>query len=367
MAAVDLHPDIIQAIRGLAHTRLGRKFDRFSRRRYGISGKRLAAKQTAGESGGRMGAVSPAGARGATQFMPATRQEMIRRFGIDPWRSPKEAEAALMRYDLEHGVGGYNPGMPTYTKYVLGTKISPGNFRALQGGGTAGGGTPGFTVPGPTSHSVTLGTKTIPGQSFAPERQALKDQLLLGRGGLTMKKLLAYKEQLNSLKDVPAQTQLGDLKVTAHGGGQVAVPGSPAAGNRQPANASHTLNQMFRIAQDVDKLNNQGKVPYAWGGGHGAAPAKAGTPVDCSGFVSQILGVSPRTSGQFAASWGLPGRGKWVTVYANPEHVLVAMRDPRTRKVRWFATSRSNPGGGAGEIAKPDAAYLARFTKRHPG
>ena len=124
---------------------------------------------------------------------------------------------------------------------------------------------------------------------------------------------------------------------------------------------------MFRIAGDVDKLNKQGKVPYAWGGGHGSKPAKVGEPVDCSGFVSQILGVAPRVSGDFQTSWGKPGRGKWVTVYANQEHVLIAMKDPRTRKVRWFATSRSNPGGGAGEIAKPPAAYLARFTARHPG
>jgi hypothetical protein len=73
-----------------------------------------------------------------------------------------------------------------------------------------------------------------------------------------------------------------------------------------------------------------------------------------------ILGVSPRVSGQYASSFGKPGRGKVVTVYANSGHVLINI------KGRWFATSRSNPGGGAGEIPRPSAAYLSAFTVRHP-
>lgn len=145
-------------------------------------------------------------------------------------------------------------------------------------------------------------------------------------------------------------------------------PGSPddGSGGALP-HTNHALNEMLRIATDVDSLNNKGKVPYLWGGGHGSTPAPVGSAVDCSGFVSQILGVAPRVSGDFATSWGKPGKGKWVTVYANSEHVLMSMRDPRTNKVRWFGTSRSNPGGGAGEIDQPSKEYLARFARRHPG
>jgi hypothetical protein len=55
-----------------------------------------------------------------------------------------------------------------------------------------------------------------------------------------------------------------------------------------------------------------------------------------------------------------------VTVYANSGHVLMSIVDPQSGKKRWFATSHSNPGGGAGEIAQPTPGYLSRFTARHP-
>ena len=100
-------------------------------------------------------------------------------------------------------------------------------------------------------------------------------------------------------------------------------------------------------------------MPYQWGGGHGAAPAPIGAHVDCSGYVSQILGVTPRTSGGFM-SFGKAGAGKEVTIYANQEHVFVQIGD------RFFSTSHSNPGGGPGEVPRPGADYMARFVKRHP-
>jgi len=113
--------------------------------------------------------------------------------------------------------------------------------------------------------------------------------------------------------------------------------------------------EMLSVATKVDKLH----LPYLWGGGHGAEPAAVGTRVDCSGYVSQILGVKPRTSGGFM-SFGKAGAGKEVTLYANQEHILIQIGD------RFFATSSSNPGGGPGEIPRPGAAYLSRFVKRHP-
>jgi hypothetical protein len=226
MANVDLHPDVVRAIRDLANTSLGRKFDAYSRKRYGVSGGALAAKQTAGEFGGRSvrtgrGVVSSAGARGPGQFIPSTRQEMIKRFGIDPWRSDKEAIQALMRYDLEHGVGGYNPGMPTYTNYVLGQKVNQADLRAIRGGSSAASGT--MSLPGPSSTDVRLGTKTIPGQSFAGDRKQAAEQLLLG-GNFSLSNLLNYKRTLNSLQDVPAQTVPGDITVHQHQGQDVTVP-----------------------------------------------------------------------------------------------------------------------------------------------
>lgn len=201
--------------------------------------------------------------------------------------------------------------------------------------------------------------KTISGTDNSPARQQLLQTYVSQRGKPGALAELGFG--LQGAQDTPSrrvQTSAG----TYLNSGPSAAPTAGAL-----PNTSHSLDEMFRIAGDVDKLNNKGKVPYAWGGGHGASPAAVGTPVDCSGFVSQILGVAPRVSGNFASSWGKPGAGKWVTVYANSHHVFISMRDPQTNKMRWFGTSRSNPGGGAGEIDAPSQAYLASFTKRHPG
>ena len=59
--------------------------------------------------------------------------------------------------------------------------------------------------------------------------------------------------------------------------------------------------------------------PYHWGGGHRSF---TDTGYDCSGSVSYVLHAagllaSPMTSGGFASSWGLPGKGRWITVYGN--------------------------------------------------
>ena len=103
------------------------------------------------------------------------------------------------------------------------------------------------------------------------------------------------------------------------------------------------------------------QFPYLWGGGHQATPAPFG-PMDCSGAVSYVLqhggvNIPTMTSGSMMGI-GQPGAGK-VTVYANQGHVLMRIGN------RFFGTSGSNPGGGAGWIdPAPDAGYLSGFAVR---
>lgn len=105
--------------------RYGPLVNAYARRRYGISGQQLLAKLTSGESGFNMGAVSSAGARGGTQFMPATRADYIRKFGIDPWKNPDQAEHATALYlrGAKGDLQAYNPGDPGYTSYILGQQV----------------------------------------------------------------------------------------------------------------------------------------------------------------------------------------------------------------------------------------------------
>ena len=60
------------------------------------------------------------------------------------------------------------------------------------------------------------------------------------------------------------------------------------------------------------------RTPYLWGGGHGKW---LDTGYDCSGSVSFALAAAGLLDGPLASgplmSWGEPGPGKWVTIYAN--------------------------------------------------
>src|SRR4051812_20217095 len=95
---------------------------------YGISGAALLAKLVSGESSDNPDAVSSAGARGRAQFMPGSRETAVQKYGVDPWSHDADQAvhaAALHLRGLingSKGLEGYNPGSPTYTKYILGQK-----------------------------------------------------------------------------------------------------------------------------------------------------------------------------------------------------------------------------------------------------
>lgn len=132
---------------------------------------------------------------------------------------------------------------------------------------------------------------------------------------------------------------------------------TPAPASAMKAPAVGDVKAIFERAAAV----NAQHLPYQWGGGHGPTPAKPGVPLDCSGAVSKVLNVSPRVSGQFT-TFGAPGKGKNVTIYANGHHVLMEIQG------HLWGTSASNPGGGAGWIPRSaiSPGYLKGFVARHP-
>jgi hypothetical protein len=212
MAAIDLHPDIVAAIKDLSDSKLGKRYDKMARRRYGVPGWKLAGKTVAGEFGGRSteagrGVVSSAGARGPAQFIPSTRRAYIDRHGVDPWKDDRSAIKGLMLHQLDTGVEGYNPGDPNYKNYVLGQKLNRQDRRALRSDLHEN-----FTSAPGSRTEVKTTSHTIPGRSLEPERRAARRELLLS-GDINMDKLLAYKASVNSMRDVPAR-QVSGLKVT---------------------------------------------------------------------------------------------------------------------------------------------------------
>jgi hypothetical protein len=97
-------------------------------------------------------------------------------------------------------------------------------------------------------------------------------------------------------------------------------------------------------------------LPYIWGGGHRTFYDRG---YDCSGAVSYVLHAagllaSPMPSGPLASSWGTPGKGRWITVYANASHAYMVVAGLR------FDTS------AVGEKLNQGSGPRWRRTKRKP-
>ena len=115
------------------------------------------------------------------------------------------------------------------------------------------------------------------------------------------------------------------------------------------------------IQAAIDAANQLVDQPYKWGGGHGSWRSRG---YDCSGAVSYALAGAgligaPATSGQLM-SWGAPGPGRWLTVYANPGHTYAVIAG-----LRWDTVGLA---GGEGPRWHPADSYPEGYAVRHiPG
>jgi cell wall-associated NlpC family hydrolase len=139
--------------------------------------------------------------------------------------------------------------------------------------------------------------------------------------------------------------QLERWKRKARAGGSIALGARGRA--RAPAGSPAAV-------QDVVAGGNAiATFPYRLGGGHESFIDNA---YDCSGSVSYALAAAglvdaPLTSGDLT-KWGAPGRGRWLTVYANPGHVFMIVGGIRfdtsgragRRGSRWQPPERSGSG-----------------------
>ncbi len=122
-----------------------------------------------------------------------------------------------------------------------------------------------------------------------------------------------------------------------------------------PANAPAWLQNMIFAGNQIAHL------PYRFGGGHGTFQD---TAYDCSGSLSYIFwsaGIlnATVTSGQLM-SMGLPGPGKWITIYANQGHTFAIIAGLR------FDTVALAETGSRWSNRPPDEPDLASFAVRHP-
>lgn len=107
----------------------------------------------------------------------------------------------------------------------------------------------------------------------------------------------------------------------------------------------------------IEAANSIATTPYIWGGGHGSFSSSG---YDCSGAVSFALNgggfLSSPLDSTGLSTWGEPGPGQWITVYANAGHAWVIIAGLA------FDTS-----GGAGPRWHPSPVSSTEgFIARHP-
>ncbi|HSC20690.1 MAG TPA: NlpC/P60 family protein [Solirubrobacterales bacterium] len=114
---------------------------------------------------------------------------------------------------------------------------------------------------------------------------------------------------------------------------------------------------MKQVIRAADEIRHR---PYVWGGGHRSWFSRG---YDCSGAVSYALHKAgmldvPMVSGQLEY-WGEAGPGRWVSIYANQEHVFMVVAGLR------FDT-RGNPAGVSGPRWHRGRVEPQGFGTRHP-
>jgi hypothetical protein len=161
---------------------------------------------------------------------------------------------------------------------------------------------------------------------------------------------------------------LGAASASAQTGGSVA-PGAPAGSgspSSAPTGGKPGKARLIRksgmavapagapqsVVNAIAAGNAIRKRPYVWGGGHGSFESRG---YDCSGAVSYVLHAAGMLSSPLASgplmSWGLPGKGRWISVMANPSHAYAVVAGLR------FDTSSYGSGGSGPRW---------RWTKRRP-
>ncbi len=135
---------------------------------------------------------------------------------------------------------------------------------------------------------------------------------------------------------------------------------SPAAATSTTSTAADTsnVNASSAVQGVIDAANEIATRPYVYGGGHGSFTSEG---YDCSGSVSYALhggGLlsSPEDSSELE-SYGEPGPGQYITIYADAEHAFMVIDGRRFDTVALAET---------GNRWSDSMTSTAGFVARHP-
>jgi cell wall-associated NlpC family hydrolase len=181
-----------------------------------------------------------------------------------------------------------------------------------------------------------------------------------GAGSPTLPKAATVKVDTHpGANSLAKPTSLVDVRRQLRQSGMSASPNQGALTSNRlaiaPVDAPAAVQEVIAAGNQISHL------PYIWGGGH---MTYEDTGYDCSGSLSYVLAAAgllntTMTSGQLM-SWGDPGPGKWITVYASPGHTFMYVAGLRFDTVALAETGSRWSNRAADE---PD---LSSFVARHP-
>jgi len=138
-------------------------------------------------------------------------------------------------------------------------------------------------------------------------------EAIVAAGALSTAEVRKELDQMHAVERSAKQTQKRTL---------TPVPGGESIGGNGtipiPTNMPEVIQKVIAGANEIADF------PYVYGGGHASFVDNA---YDCSGSVSYALAAggllsAPETSGELE-SWGAPGPGRYITVYANAGHTYM--------------------------------------------
>ena len=214
---------------------------------------------------------------------------------------------------------------------------------------------PGFNlIPISTSASTVIEDELLNGESNPLA-------LLSGEAGLVL--------------DAPGVPQVTETRTTTQPDGLFIAGPTLGEGTLIPSASWPDAVKKFVWAADALM-----KYPYCYGGGHDASFAPSGGPdcapgevgYDCSGSTSFALAYAHLLSGgpldsTGLESWGLPGDGSLITVWARGDHVHVVVDgryDFDTNGVKngpgWYV------GSGTSFAGADSSSWASDYVHRHP-
>ena len=185
-------------------------------------------------------------------------------------------------------------------------------------------------------------------ESLESQEQALADNLS------SISEQIATKAAERAAAEAAAAIEAGESPgVITESAGEFPAPLNPGetAGFISESEASAPESAPEQVKGAIAAANAIAYTPYIWGGGHGSFESEG---YDCSGAVSYALhggGLleSPLDSTGLE-TWGEPGPGKYITVYANAEHAWMMIAGLAFDTVggpgpRWHSSPVDSPEG----------------------